>query len=51
MEAKPEISAELTVFIDQLIVPLLVELIINGHFYSDEASRYDEKTVGRAHAA
>ena len=45
MEVDPEqeLSAELREFIDQVIVPLLVERLMaeNGHLYGAEASRYD----------
>jgi hypothetical protein len=44
VEEKQEPSAELKEFIDQLIVPLLVErmMVEIGHLYGAEASRYDD---------
>jgi hypothetical protein len=51
VESEQELSPELKEFIDQLIVPLLVELAKNGHLYSAEAPRYDEETVGLARVA
>ena len=46
-----ELSPELKEFIDQLIVPLLVELVKNGHLYNAEATRYDGDADGLADAA
>ena len=46
-----ELSPELKEFIDQLIVPLLVELVMNGHLYSAEAPRYDDDTESLAKVA
>jgi hypothetical protein len=46
-----ELSPELKEFIDQLIVPLLVELAKNGHLYSAEAPQYDDDAEGPAKAA
>jgi hypothetical protein len=43
VENEEELSAELKEFIDQLIVPLLVEqwLAKTRHLYSDVGARYD----------
>jgi hypothetical protein len=46
-----DISAELREFIDRLIVPLLVELVKNGHLYNAEAPRYDDDAAGLVTAA
>jgi hypothetical protein len=46
-----QLPADLRAFIDQLIVPLLVELVKNGHLYNAEATRYDEETGASARAA
>lgn len=46
-----ELSPELKEFIDQLIVPLLVELVKNGHLYNAEATRYDDDAAGPVNAA
>jgi hypothetical protein len=36
-----DISKELREFIDQLVVPLLVEMVKNGHLYKADPSYYD----------
>jgi hypothetical protein len=43
VESKPELSPELKEFIDQLIVPLLVERLLaeTRHLYSNVEARYD----------
>lgn len=43
MKVQEDISPELREFINQLIVPLLVErwLAETGHLYSDAEARYD----------
>jgi hypothetical protein len=41
VKSEQELSTELKEFIDQLIVPLLVELVKNGHLYSAPTSYYD----------
>ena len=43
MNDEEDISPELKEFIDQLIVPLLVERLLaeTGHLYSDAGARYD----------
>ena len=46
-----ELSPELAEFIDQLIVPLLVELAKNGHLLRPEATGYDDVLPGRVNAA
>jgi hypothetical protein len=52
MERERELSAELRAFIDQLMVPLLVERLRNeGHLYSAEAPRYDDDTESLARVA
>jgi hypothetical protein len=44
-----ELSPELKEFIDQLIVPLLVERLLaeTGHLYSDAEARYDTEPLAR----
>jgi hypothetical protein len=45
MDEIEEIPADLLGFIDQLIVPLLVEqLLIKGHLYRADDSYYDDET-------
>ncbi len=46
MEDTTELSAELQEFINQLIVPLLVERFLNdtGHLYRADLSYYDDET-------
>ena len=43
MKVKRTLAPELKEFIDQLIVPLLVERLLaeTGHLYSDAEARYD----------
>ena len=43
MKVQEDIAPELKAFIDQLIVPLLVERLVpeTGHLYSDAEARYD----------
>lgn len=44
MNGGPEISPELREFLDQLIVPLLVErLMLQGHLYTAAHSYYDDE--------
>jgi hypothetical protein len=51
VDIEVELSPELKEFIDRLIVPLLVELVKNGHLYSAEAPRYDDDAGDSAKAA
>ena len=50
MDTEEELSPELKEFINQLIVPLLVERLMNeGHLYSDTPSYYyDDAGMTRA---
>jgi len=45
------LTPELKEFIDQLIVPLLVESMMTRHLYSAEVQRYDNETEDSARAA
>lgn len=52
VESEQKLSSELRAFIDQLIVPLLVErLIKEGHLYSAQEPRYDDESVDPPQAA
>jgi hypothetical protein len=51
VDDEQNISPELKEFIDQLIVPLLVELMMTRHLYSAEVQRYDDETEDSAEAA